>query len=107
MKFKLIQTSEIRVMHSLIWVSGEREQGRCTLGKVHLPYAKTLVWRNTSHFFKLKNTDKVRSEGSNDRGPSGLNTEQGPSMTMTMRGAPRVKNNWMCIEALAGALKGG
>lgn len=35
-KFK---SSEGRTMHSFVWVSSEREQGRSTLNKVKVPYA--------------------------------------------------------------------
>ena len=51
-KFKF---SEGRAVHSLIWVSREREQGRCTLGKLQLPYATRYRWRNTSIPGKLEN----------------------------------------------------
>lgn len=33
-------------MHPLIWVSSEREQARCTLSKVPVPYAIRAPWRN-------------------------------------------------------------
>ena len=52
------QASECRAVHSLIWVSREREQGRCTLSKAQVPYAKRVLWRNN---FKELNVAKFES----------------------------------------------